>query len=73
MTWTDFPFKRMVFLFGLLCFFVIAACEGTDTRNKVDTTVETLSGQKQIDQMNNMTSDIDKINQIQSERLKPSE
>ncbi|RPH52523.1 MAG: hypothetical protein EHM85_02520 [Desulfobacteraceae bacterium] len=52
---------------------VFAGCEGTDSRGKVDDTVKELSGQKKVEQMDQMKKDIDKINKRQADRLKEPE
>jgi hypothetical protein len=49
---------------------LMAACEGTETRNQVDDTVEELAGQKQVDQMKAMKEDLEQIQTQQADRLK---
>jgi hypothetical protein len=44
-------------------------CKGSDTREKVDDTVEELAGKKQVDQMKKMEKDIGAITDKQSERM----
>lgn len=51
---------------GLLIF---SACEGTETRDQVDDTVEELAGKKQLDRMNEMKKDLEHIQNQQSRRL----
>ena len=48
----------------------MAGCEGTETRNQVDDTVEELAGKKQVDQMKAMKEDLEQIQTQQAERLK---
>ena len=57
----------LLFLFTCL---VLAGCEGTDSREKVDDTVKELSGQKNLERMDQMKKDIGKINKLQADRLK---
>jgi len=49
---------------------ILAGCEGTDSREKVDDSVKEISGQKNIERFDQMKKDIDKINKQQSDRLK---
>ena len=49
---------------------LMAGCEGTETRNQVDETVEELAGKKQVDQMKDMKKDLEQIQTQQAERLK---
>jgi len=65
--------KGVLVLSMFLSLLVIAACEGTEPRDKVDQTVETLTGKEKVDQMKKMTKDIDKIKAIQNGRLKEAE
>ena len=48
----------------------MAGCEGTETRNQVDDTVEELAGKKQVDQMKAMKEDLEQIQTQQADRLK---
>ncbi|MBW1837299.1 MAG: hypothetical protein JRI99_10210 [Deltaproteobacteria bacterium] len=54
----------------LLTCLVLAGCEGTDSRDKVDDTVKELSGQKNLERMDQMKKDISDINKQQADRLK---
>ena len=49
---------------------LMAGCEGTESRNQVDDTVEELAGKKQVDQMKAMKEDLGQIQTQQAERLK---
>lgn len=53
----------------LLAFLVFSGCKGSDTREKVDDTVEELAGKKKVDQMKDMERSIGQIEDQQSERL----
>ena len=70
MEWITKTFKIWTPLLVLLTCLVLAGCEGTDSREKVDDTVRELSGQKNIKRMDQMKKDIDKINKQQADRLK---
>jgi outer membrane murein-binding lipoprotein Lpp len=49
---------------------LMVGCEGTESRNQVDDTVEELAGKKQVDQMKAMKEDLDQIQTQQADRLK---
>jgi len=53
----------------LACLLFFSACEGTETRDQVDDTVEELAGKKQVDRMNEMKEDLEHIHNQQSRRL----
>ena len=48
---------------------LMGGCEGTETRNQVDDTVEELAGKKQVDQMKAMKKDLEQIQTQQADRL----
>ena len=48
----------------------LSGCEGTETHEKVDDTVKELSGQKNLERMDQMKRDIADINKQQADRLK---
>ncbi len=56
-------------LFFLLTLPLLSGCKGSDTREKVDDTVEELAGKKQVDQMKKMEKDISDIADQQAERF----
>ena len=66
-------FKTWPLFFVLLTGLVLAGCEGTDSREKVDDTVKEFSGQKSLERMDQMKKDIDDINKKQADRLKEIE
>ena len=70
MGWITKTFRIWAPLLFLFTCLVFAGCEGTDSRGKVADTVKELSGQKKLEQMNQMKKDIDKINKQQADRLK---
>ena len=49
---------------------LMAGCEGTETRNQLDDSVEELAGKKQVDQMKAMKEDLEQIQTQQADRLK---
>lgn len=57
----------------IFAFLAFAGCEGTDSREAVEDTVEELSGKKNIDRMDRMKQDISDINTRQKDRLKEAE
>ena len=66
-------YKTCPLLLVLLTGLVLAGCEGTDSREKVDDTVKELSGQKSLERMEQMKKDIDDITKKQADRLKKAE
>ena len=73
MTCIKMTFKTWPLLFVLLTGLVVAGCEGTDSREKVDDTVKELSGQESLERMEQMKKDIDDITKKQADRLKKAE
>ena len=55
----------LVLVLGLAL--MAAGCEGTDTRSKVDDTVEELAGKKDLDRYQRMQDDLGKIETRQSD------
>ena len=54
----------------LLAFLAFTGCEGSDTREEVDSTVEEFAGKKKVDQMKATERNIGGIQNQQSDRLK---
>jgi len=73
MTWIKKTFKTWPLFFVLLTGLVLAGCEGSDSREKIDDTVKEFSGQKSLERMDQMKKDIDDINKKQVDRLKEIE
>jgi hypothetical protein len=73
MTWIVKACKNMSLVLVLFAFLAIAGCEGTDTREKVDDTVEELAGKKNLDRMDKMKKNINKAQQQQADRYKKTE
>ena len=70
MTWIKKTFKTWSLSFVLITGLVLAGCEGSDSREKIDDTIKEFSGQKNLERMNQMKKDIDDINKQQADRLK---
>ena len=60
----------MVVTAALSIALLMSGCEGTETRNQVDDTVEELAGKKKVDQMKAMKEELGKIQTQQDDRLK---
>ena len=73
MTWIKKTFKTWPLSFVLITGLVLAGCEGSDSREKIDDTVKEFSGQKNLERMDQMKKDIDDINKKQADRLKEIE
>jgi len=72
-TWIVKICKNLTLVLVLITFPVILGCEGTDTREQVDDTVEELAGKKDIDRMDQMKKDINKAQQQQADRFKKTD
>ena len=55
-------------LLGLLL--AVAGCEGTENREKVDTTVNELAGKKDVERYQDMKDELGEIEKRQAQRLK---
>ena len=73
MTWIVKTCKHLTLVLVLFAFLAFAGCEGTETREQVDDTVEELAGKKKIDQMHQMKKDINKAAQQQADRFKKTD
>ena len=73
MTWIAKACKKLMPVLVVFAFLALAGCEGTETREKVDDTVEELAGKKNLDRMDQMKKDIHKAQQQQLERFKKTE
>ena len=74
--WIKKTSKRRPLVFVLLGLLVLAGCEGTDTREKVDDTVKEFSGKKNVERMEQMKKNIDDIKKQQAQqadRMKESQ
>jgi hypothetical protein len=56
-------------LFVILILPMLSGCKGSETREKVDDTVEELAGKKKVDQMKKMEKNISDISEKQTERM----
>jgi len=61
--------RLLVVAMTLSCLLVMFGCEGTDTRNQVDDSVQELAGKKQVERMKEMKEDLEHIQTRQSQRL----
>lgn len=64
--------RKIFIMFVILLTFTFTmfpGCKGSDTREKVDDTVEELAGKKQVDRMKEMQKDIGDITEMDSERM----
>jgi len=61
--------RLLVAAMTLSCLLVMFGCEGTDTRNQVDDSVQELAGKKQVERMKEMKEDLEHIQTRQSQRL----
>jgi len=73
MVWIIKNFRIWIPLLVLFTCLILAGCEGTDSREKVDDTVKELSGQKNVERFDQMKKDIDEIKKQQADRLKESQ
>jgi hypothetical protein len=73
MTWIIKACKHLTPVLVLFAFLVVGGCEGTETREKVDDTVEEFTGKKNLDRMDQMKKDINKAQQQQADRFKKTE
>jgi hypothetical protein len=64
---------RIIMMGLVLAFLTFAGCEGSDTRQDVDNTVEEFSGKTKMEQMKVMERDIEGIRNQQSDRFKELE
>jgi hypothetical protein len=69
MTWIVNACKNLTLVLFLFTFLAFSGCEGTDTREQVDDTVEELTGKKNIDRMDQMKKNINKATQQQADRF----
>jgi outer membrane murein-binding lipoprotein Lpp len=63
----------MVVIMMLSVALLMSGCEGSETRNQVNDTVEELAGKKKVDQMKAMKEEIGNIQKEQDDRLKQLE
>ena len=70
MKWIKKTFKAWPPLLVLITALALAGCEGTESRDKVDDTVKELSGQKNLERMDQMKKNIGDIEKQQADRLK---
>ena len=69
MTRIMYLFNKDLIIIFLSALVLCTGCKGSDTREKVDSTVEEFAGKKKVDQMKDMERSIGKIQDQQSDRL----
>ena len=67
--WINFG-KCFLFVCILIAFLIAGGCEGTDTREKVDDTVEEIAGKKDVERYKQMKNDLKKIQNQQEDRYR---
>jgi hypothetical protein len=65
--------KSGLFLLILCVTLVFYGCEGSEPREQIDDTVKEISGQKNVERMDQILKDIDTIQSKQEDRLKKFE
>ena len=73
MTWIRKACRHLTLVLVLFAFLAMAGCEGSDTREKVNDTVEELAGKKDLDRMDKMKKTIHKAQEQQQDRYKKTE
>jgi len=73
MTWIRKACTHLTLVLVLFAFLAMAGCEGSDTREKVNDTVEELAGKKDLDRMERMKKTINKAQEQQQDRYKKTE
>ena len=68
--WFSSVLKSLVLVFLLGVAMVVGGCEGTDTRDTVDDTVEELAGKKNLDRYQQMKDDLGDIQTQQTEKYR---
>ncbi len=62
--------KSLMLVFPLCLLLVAGGCEGTDTRDNVDETVEEMAGKKDLDRYKQMKDDLGDIQTRQTENYR---
>ena len=66
-----FGYMKGPMMILLVCMSLIpGGCEGTDTREKVDDTVEEMAGKKNLDRFKQMKDDLGEIQQRKTEKYR---
>ena len=73
MEWMIKTLKTCILMLVLVTGLTLAGCEGNENRETVDDTVQELSGQKNIERMEQMKKDIGDIKKQQADRYKESQ
>jgi len=62
--------KSLVLVFLLCVSLVTGGCEGTETRDKVDESVEEMAGKKKLDRYQKMKDDLSDLQTQQTEKYR---
>ena len=73
MTWIKKASIQLTLVLVLFAFLAFSGCEGTDTREQVDDTVEELAGKKNVDRMHEMKKDLGEAAKKQADQFKKTE
>jgi len=73
MKWIKERFNIVPLTIVLFTGLAFGGCDNTETRKQADDTVKELSGQKNLERMDQMKKDIGDINKQQADRLKEPE
>ncbi len=60
----------LVMILLAACVLCFSGCKGSESREKVDDTVETLSGKRQVEQMDKMKKDFQRAQEKAAERMR---
>jgi len=60
---------RLAVVLAMSSLLVFSGCEGTETRNQADDTVEELAGKKQVDRMKEIKEELEHIQSQQAQRI----
>ena len=70
MKWLSKAFKKLSLILVLFGLVALTGCEGTESREQVDDTVEELSGKKNIERFIQMKEDINQIHEQQADHFR---
>jgi outer membrane murein-binding lipoprotein Lpp len=61
--------RRLIAVLVIPSLLVLSGCEGTETRNRVDDSVEELAGKRQVERMKEMKKNLEDIQSQQAQRI----
>ncbi|MBF0275664.1 MAG: hypothetical protein HQK84_10590 [Nitrospinae bacterium] len=56
------------FILSFACLFLFSGCDGSETKETINESVEGFTGKKAMDQGNKMKKELEEINKIQQQR-----